>query len=85
MPPPVRRPHPPSKASRTSSTPPSTKGRDWSRARKAAYAKIAARFLADGWIVYLFHPQILIAYIDRLEGFTQRPDGLVRVIGLKLK
>ena len=43
--------------------------------RKAAYAKIAARFLTDGWIVYLFHPQILIAYVD----------GLVRVIGLKLK
>ncbi len=54
-------------------------------ARKAAYAKITTRFLADGWIFYLFHPQVLIAYVDRLEGFTQRPDGLVRVIGLKLK
>ena len=54
-------------------------------ARKAAYAKIAARFLAQGWIVYLYHPQILIAHSDRLEGYRPMPDGLVRVIGLRLK
>ena len=53
--------------------------------RKAAYEKITARFLADGWIVYLYHPQYLIAYIDRLEGFRPMPDGLIRVIGLRLK
>jgi peptide/nickel transport system substrate-binding protein len=54
-------------------------------ARKAIYEKIAAKFLAEGWIFYLYHPQILIAYIDRLEGYKPMPDGLVRVIGLKLK
>ena len=27
----------------------------------------------------------LIAYIDRLEGFRPMPDGLIRVIGLRLK
>ena len=43
------------------------------------------RFLADGWIVYLYHPQYLIAYVDRLEGFKPMPDGLIRVIGLRLK
>jgi peptide/nickel transport system substrate-binding protein len=53
--------------------------------RKAIYEKLTAKFLAEGWIFYLYHPQILIAYTDRLEGFTQMPDGLVRVIGLKLK
>src|SRR6195256_3418542 len=53
--------------------------------RKAAYEKITARFLADGWIVYLYHPQYLIAYIDRLEGFRPMPDGLIRVIGLRLR
>src|SRR5882757_7141040 len=53
--------------------------------RKAAYEKITARFLADGWIVYLYHPQVLIAFTDRLQGFTPMPDGLVRVIGLRLK
>jgi peptide/nickel transport system substrate-binding protein len=54
-------------------------------ARKAAYEKITARFLANGWIVYLYHPQILIAHTDRLVGYTPMPDGLVRVIGLRLK
>jgi peptide/nickel transport system substrate-binding protein len=28
---------------------------------------------------------VLIAHTDRLEGYTQRPDGLVRVVGLKYK
>ena len=54
-------------------------------ARKAAYEKITNRFLADGWIVYLYHPQVLIAHTDRLEGYKPMPDGLVRVIGLRLK
>ncbi len=53
--------------------------------RKAIYEKITQRFLESGWILYLYHPQILIAYTDRLEGFKPMPDGLVRVIGLTLK
>ena len=53
--------------------------------RKAIYEKITAKFLAEGWIFYLYHPQILIAHTDRLEGYTPMPDGLVRVIGLKMK
>ena len=35
--------------------------------------------------LYLWHAQVLIARSDRLDGFTQMPDGLVRVVGLKLK
>ncbi len=54
-------------------------------ARKAAYEKLTARFLAEGWILYLYHPQYLIAHTDKLEGFKPMPDGLIRVIGLKLK
>ncbi len=54
-------------------------------ARKAAYEKITARFLANGWIIYLYHPQVLIAYTDRLEGYRPMPDGIVRVMNLKLK
>ncbi|HEX2886028.1 ABC transporter substrate-binding protein [Vineibacter terrae] len=54
-------------------------------ARKAIYEKITAKFLAEGWIVYLYHPQILIAHTDRLEGYAPMPDGLIRVIGLRLK
>ena len=54
-------------------------------ARKAIYEKITRRFLDQGWIFYLYHPQILIAYVNRLEGFKPMPDGLVRVVGLKFK
>ena len=54
-------------------------------ARKAIYEKLTAKFLAEGWIVYLYHPQYLIAHTDRLEGFVPMPDGMIRVVGLKLK
>jgi peptide/nickel transport system substrate-binding protein len=53
--------------------------------RKKAYEKVAERFLANGSIKYLYHPQVLIAHTDKLEGSKQMPDGLVRVIDLKLK
>ena len=54
-------------------------------ARKAAYEKITARFLADGWMIYLYHPQYLIAHTARLENFKPMPDGLIRVMDVKLK
>jgi peptide/nickel transport system substrate-binding protein len=53
--------------------------------RKAIYEKIAARFLAEGSLMYLYHPQMLIASTDKVEGFKPVPDGLVRVVGLRLK
>jgi peptide/nickel transport system substrate-binding protein len=53
--------------------------------RKAIYEKITAKFLADGWILYLYHPQYLIAHTDRLDGFRPMPDGLLRVVGVRLK
>jgi len=53
-------------------------------ARKAIYEKIAAKYLAEGSMIYLYHPQMLIAHTDRLENYRPMPDGLVRVIGLKL-
>ena len=36
-------------------------------------------------ILYLYHRKVLIAHTTKLEGYKQMPDGLVRVIGLKLK
>jgi peptide/nickel transport system substrate-binding protein len=54
-------------------------------ARKTAYGKITAKFLSEGWIIYLYHPQVLLAYSDRLDGYKPTPDGLVRVIDLRLK
>ena len=35
--------------------------------------------LADGSIMYLYHTQVLVAHTDKLEGYKQMPDGLVRV------
>jgi peptide/nickel transport system substrate-binding protein len=54
-------------------------------ARKTAYEKITAKFLAEGWMIYLYHPQYLIAHTKRLESFRPMPDGLLRVVGVKLK
>jgi peptide/nickel transport system substrate-binding protein len=53
--------------------------------RKNAYEKVAEKYLADGSIKYLYHAQVLVAHSDKLEGYKQMPDGLIRVIGLKLK
>ncbi len=53
--------------------------------RKKAYEKVAEKYLADGSIKYLYHTQVLVAHTDRLDGYRPMPDGLVRVIGLKLK
>ena len=53
--------------------------------RKKAYEKVAAKVLTEGAIMYIYHPQVLVAHSDRLEGYRQMPDGLVRVVGLKLK
>ena len=41
--------------------------------------------LDDEPIIYIYHRKILIAHTTRLEGYRQMPDGLVRVVGLKLK
>ena len=53
-------------------------------ARKAIYEKITAKFLTEGSMVYLYHSQMLIAHTAKLEGFRSMPDGIVRVVGLKL-
>ena len=53
--------------------------------RKKIYEKITGKFLPEGNMLFLYHPQVLIAYSDRLEDYKPMPDGLVRVVGLKLK
>jgi peptide/nickel transport system substrate-binding protein len=53
--------------------------------RKKAYETIARKTLSEGPILYLYHFQVLLAQSDKLEGFKPMPDGLVRVVGLKLK
>jgi peptide/nickel transport system substrate-binding protein len=53
--------------------------------RKAIYEKLTKAELDEQAILYIYHRRILIAHTTRLEGYKQMPDGLVRVIGLKLK
>jgi peptide/nickel transport system substrate-binding protein len=53
--------------------------------RKAIYEKLAGVVLNDEPIIYIYHRKLLIAHTTKLEGYKQMPDGLVRVIGLKLK
>jgi peptide/nickel transport system substrate-binding protein len=53
--------------------------------RKQIYEKLTKLELNDEAILYLYHRRILIAQTKKLEGYKQMPDGLVRVIGLKLK
>ena len=53
--------------------------------RKALYEKLTKAELEDQALLYIYHRRILIAHTTKLEGYKQMPDGLVRVIGLKLK
>jgi peptide/nickel transport system substrate-binding protein len=53
--------------------------------RKATYEKLTKAVLNDEPLIYLYHRKLLIAHTTKLEGYKQMPDGLVRVIGLKLK
>jgi peptide/nickel transport system substrate-binding protein len=53
--------------------------------RKAVYEQITKLILEDNPKIYLYHRRVLIAHTARLEGYRQMPDGLVRVVGLKLK
>jgi peptide/nickel transport system substrate-binding protein len=53
--------------------------------RKAIYEKLTKIVLNDLPLIYLYHRKLLIAHTTKLEGYKQMPDGLVRVIGLKLK
>ncbi len=54
-------------------------------ARKAIYEKLTKIILEDDPILYLYHRRVLIAYTARLDGYRAMPDGLIRVVGLKLK
>jgi peptide/nickel transport system substrate-binding protein len=53
--------------------------------RKAIYEKLTRTVLNDEPLIYLYHRKLLFAHTTKLEGYKQMPDGLVRVIGLKLK
>ncbi len=41
--------------------------------------------LKDRAYMYLYHRKVLTAHSSRLEGYKQLPDGLIRVVGLRLQ
>jgi peptide/nickel transport system substrate-binding protein len=53
--------------------------------RKAIYENLTKLALDEEPILYIYHRRILIAHTNKLGGYKQMPDGLVRVTGLKLK
>ncbi len=53
--------------------------------RKAIYAQIAAKALDEGPVIYLYHRKMFFPHSARLQGFKPMPDGLLRVVGLKLQ
>jgi len=53
--------------------------------RKAVYEQLTKLILEDNPKLYLYHRRVLIAHTARLDGYRQMPDGLVRVVGLKLR
>ena len=53
--------------------------------RKAAYEKLTKIILEESPIVYLYHRRVLIGLSVRIDGYHQVPDGLVRVVGLRMK
>jgi peptide/nickel transport system substrate-binding protein len=53
--------------------------------RKAAYGRVADKVLTEGGIIYLYHRLVIIAHTAKVEGYRQLPDGLIRVVGVKVK
>jgi peptide/nickel transport system substrate-binding protein len=53
--------------------------------RKAAYEKAMAQIEADRPLIYLYHQAYIFAHSARLEGYQQRPDGIVRIQDMRLK
>jgi peptide/nickel transport system substrate-binding protein len=53
--------------------------------RKAAYGKAADVLLKEGAYLYLYHRKVLTAHSNRLQGYKQLSDGLIRVVGLRLQ
>jgi peptide/nickel transport system substrate-binding protein len=53
--------------------------------RKAAYEKATQKLLEEGSVVYLYHRLMIIAHTDKVDGYNQLPDGLIRLQGVKVK
>jgi peptide/nickel transport system substrate-binding protein len=54
-------------------------------ARKAVYEKLTRLIQGESPIIYLYHRKILMGVSTRVDGYRQVPDGMIRVVGLRLK
>ncbi len=54
-------------------------------ARKPIYEKATKILQEEGSVLYLYHRKVLIAHSDKVDGYRQMPDGLVRLTGTKFK
>jgi peptide/nickel transport system substrate-binding protein len=46
---------------------------------------VAAETLKDNPYLYLYHRKVLIAHSNKVEGYRQMPDGLIRLQGVSMK
>ncbi len=52
--------------------------------RKKVFEQIAMKTLKEGPIIYLYHRRFYFAHTTKLQGFKPMPDGLIRVVDVKL-
>jgi peptide/nickel transport system substrate-binding protein len=52
--------------------------------RKKLFEQIAMKTLKEGPIIYIYHRRFYFAHTNKLQGFRLVPDGLIRVVGVKL-
>jgi peptide/nickel transport system substrate-binding protein len=53
-------------------------------ARKKVFEQIATKTIKEGSVLYLYHRKMFFPHSTKLQGFKPMPDGLIRVVGLKL-
>jgi peptide/nickel transport system substrate-binding protein len=52
--------------------------------RKVFYDQIGRKFIKDRPIISLWYRQLFIAHTAKVQGFVAYPDGLVRLVGVKM-
>ncbi len=53
--------------------------------RKKVFEQIAMKTIKEGPWIYLYHRKYFFPHTTRLQNFKPMPDGLLRVVGLKLQ
>ena len=51
---------------------------------KKVFEQVAAKVLPNGGVLYLYHRRMFFPHTTKLQGFKPMPDGLLRVVGLKI-